>query len=314
MILAFSSTSDLATDLLIARAAQRKIEIIRFNTDQYPDSSTIAWESPTKVKFTVNRGSFTVEDISAAWHRVGSRAEPSTSAEALFTARESQGFLSGLLNTAAWPWMNHPIFSARAENKLYQLDRARALELTVPETLIGNDSEAIRDFIRAGPTIAKTIVGPRVDLGDQQRAVYTTSVRLSQIGHDAELAACPVIWQRQICGGVDIRVTVVGNVVFPIEIRVLNRTEEDVDWRALPQNKVQYATIQLPQEIEQACIKLLKTMDLQFGAIDLIVDSHGCYHFLEINPAGQWGWIEERAKTPITDAILDHLQTMAGGA
>ena len=52
----------------------------------------------------------------------------------------------------------------------------------------------------------------------------------------------------------------------------------------------------------------MSLLGLAFAAIDLIVDEHDCCYFLEINPTGQWGWIEKALKMPITDAILDRLQ------
>jgi hypothetical protein len=32
--------------------------------------------------------------------------------------------------------------------------------------------------------------------------------------------------------------------------------------------------------------------------------------FLEINPNGQWGWIEQELGTPISDAIVDLLSAV----
>ena len=48
-----------------------------------------------------------------------------------------------------------------------------------------------------------------------------------------------------------------------------------------------------------------------YGAIDLKQDEHGDYYFLEVNPAGQWQFVESRAGLPITQAHADALRRMA---
>ena len=52
---------------------------------------------------------------------------------------------------------------------------------------------------------------------------------------------------------------------------------------------------------------------LGFGAIDLIQDRDGAHWFLEINPNGQWAWIETRTGQPIATAIVDWLEWKARG-
>lgn len=57
------------------------------------------------------------------------------------------------------------------------------------------------------------------------------------------------------------------------------------------------------------CVALVKDLGLEFGAIDFILDKKGVYWFLEINPNGQWGFVEERTNQPIGAAIAARLKT-----
>ena len=41
----------------------------------------------------------------------------------------------------------------------------------------------------------------------------------------------------------------------------------------------------------------------------MVVDRQGQYVFLEINPNGQWAWIENRLKFPLAEKIVDLLIT-----
>jgi hypothetical protein len=36
----------------------------------------------------------------------------------------------------------------------------------------------------------------------------------------------------------------------------------------------------------------------------------GDYYFLEVNPAGQWAFVEERTQLPITKAMVDLLASL----
>ncbi len=51
------------------------------------------------------------------------------------------------------------------------------------------------------------------------------------------------------------------------------------------------------------CLLFLQHFNLNFGCFDFIVDKNGNYIFLECNTNGQWMWLEEEAKLPISAAI-----------
>ena len=51
----------------------------------------------------------------------------------------------------------------------------------------------------------------------------------------------------------------------------------------------------------------MKDLGLCFGAIDMILTPKNEYVFLEVNPNGQWGWIEELTRVPISSAVANLL-------
>ncbi len=61
--------------------------------------------------------------------------------------------------------------------------------------------------------------------------------------------------------------------------------------------------MELPKSVEEMCFGLLSRLGLRYGCIDIIVSPDGEYHFLEINPNGQWGFVEQKAGLPIGKAI-----------
>ena len=84
-----------------------------------------------------------------------------------------------------------------------------------------------------------------------------------------------------------------------------------IDWRR-DYSCLTYQIHQLPTSIEQACVRLVEVFNLQFSAIDLIVTPEGEYVFLEQNGNGQWLWLERETGQPMTEALIDLLESANG--
>jgi len=59
--------------------------------------------------------------------------------------------------------------------------------------------------------------------------------------------------------------------------------------------------------VETGLLRLLKHAGLRYGAIDMRRTPDGRYVFLEVNPAGQWRFVEEVTGQPITAAMASLL-------
>lgn len=42
--------------------------------------------------------------------------------------------------------------------------------------------------------------------------------------------------------------------------------------------------------------------------LDLCLDQDGNYYWIELNPNGQWGWLEDEAGIPLTASFADLLE------
>jgi len=129
------------------------------------------------------------------------------------------------------------------------------------------------------------------------------------------LATEPKIIQ-QFVPGTDIRVTIVGDELFPAEIIVPESAEIGLirDHRALGQavdlleldEKVRRTT--LPDEVRDGCLALHHVYGLQYSAIDLRLTPDRRYVFLDLNAENTaFGWIEQRTGYPIGRAISRRL-------
>jgi hypothetical protein len=306
-VLLVTETADLAADHLVLAARDRGISFIRFNQDEFPGRATISWQSDGQTYFCCDGRTFMESDVSGAWFRRMPPPKSNHDPTAGFVARETEGFLSGVWDTASWFWMNPPAAAARAEHKLLQLSHARRLGFTIPPTLATNCPDAAVRFVERAPAIAKMVVGGRVVIDGIDHAVFTSAITAGDLIERDEILACPAIFQPRIETRFDLRVTVVGDRVFPARIILRDRTDQDLDWRRADPARLIYERHVLPADLESKCMKLVATLGLTYGALDFVVTPDDEHVFLELNPAGQWGWIERALGLPITNAILDRL-------
>jgi glutathione synthase/RimK-type ligase-like ATP-grasp enzyme len=114
----------------------------------------------------------------------------------------------------------------------------------------------------------------------------------------------PATIQAALTDKLDIRVTVVEDQVFAASITVDGYPIAE-DWRRRKRD-AQFRRFDLPLETTERCRKLVRSLGLRFGAIDLAL-CDGEYYFLEINPTGEWAWLVDSAGLPIDEAIANAL-------
>lgn len=184
---------------------------------------------------------------------------------------------------------------------------ARDLGFKVPDTLVTTDAQAARAFIASHPngTVTKLLDAGTVVVDDHGEAygVPTSMVDLASFeNHKDLLRQVPYCFQEYAPKVADLRITVVGDNVFPVEIH-----SEQVDWRIDDVEKIPHVRHVLPRRFEELCRQLLRKLGLAYGAIDMVSTPSGEYYFLEVNSVPAWAWIEDRTGFPICAAICDML-------
>jgi glutathione synthase/RimK-type ligase-like ATP-grasp enzyme len=201
-------------------------------------------------------------------------------------------------------WINYVCSIREAENKIYQLVLAKKIGFRIPKTMITNYNDSAYQFIKTNRfnCILKPIRSGFVDDPDNPRVIFTNKINKSKVKELKRIKYCPSIFQNNIEKEADVRVTVVGEKLFPVKIESQEYEESRIDWRR-GTNIISHKYIELPKIISRQCINLVKHLNLIFGAIDLVIDKEGNFYFLEINPNGQWAWIEKRLNLPISQEI-----------
>ena len=79
------------------------------------------------------------------------------------------------------------------------------------------------------------------------------------------------------------------------------------DWRRGDVDKLDHWVEPLPTDLADRCIRLVADYGLAFGAIDLARTPDDQWVFFELNPNGQWAWLEHKTGLPLSAALADLL-------
>ena len=63
----------------------------------------------------------------------------------------------------------------------------------------------------------------------------------------------------------------------------------------------------LPSDLDSKILALMDALALQYGAIDFVLTPDSGYVFLEINPNGQWLWLDDMLSLGISSEIAEWL-------
>lgn len=204
-------------------------------------------------------------------------------------------------------WVN-PHQAARRLTKLLQTARAQELGITLPDTLFTNDPDEIRSFLAAHPkgVIYKPLTSlPWKDEGTYWMP-YTAIVTPHDLPEDEVLRAVPGLFQALVPKEYELRVTVMGETAFTAKILSQKTEHGRLDWRKA-YSELEMEEYELPLELKDLCVELLRRLGFVFGCFDFIVTPRGEHVFLEVNQMGQFLFLESYTDLPLLDAFTDFL-------
>lgn len=244
------------------------------------------------------------------WNRLKPRLGTGYIESEAFALRERREFLIGISSVVAPSVniINDPTAQEMARNKIFQLKLAVEVGFRIPRTWISTDVERI---LKAHETCSNELIyKPLTWLASLKGEVLFANVlKTSDILNNSEaMGVAPGIYQERIVKKFEYRVTVVDQHIFPVRIYSQELLETQVDWRR-NQREVRYESCILSDDVQERLMLFHARTNLRYGAYDLIETSTGEFVFLEVNPAGNWLWLEEKLKLPISKAIADALVT-----
>ncbi len=309
MILIISNSVDLVEPVTNTIREISSEEVVIFRSDKClagEGLSFVCTDEISEVFLDVEQLSFDLSAINKAWFykpmlpKALREYEPHQ--DAIFIYRQFLATWRSLTSFLRQDiWLNDYYRSLEAENKPYQLKIARNVGFKIPDTLITTNPDRATKFWQR---CEKQMVIKALAFSPfPKKVVFTNQMTDQLMAEISRIKSSPVILQKLIPGKQEYRITVVGNEVYTAAIQ----SNSPVDWR---RGLVSATPAELPLDLQNRCVEIVKTLGLRFGCIDMIQDENGDYYFLEINPNGQWRFVEEQAGLPIGESIARLLVSM----
>ncbi|MDJ0839306.1 MAG: MvdD family ATP-grasp ribosomal peptide maturase [Acidobacteriota bacterium] len=197
-----------------------------------------------------------------------------------------------------------------AENKMLQLELARSVGLECPDTLITNNADDVRTFVAAagGSVITKMQSSFQVFREGVEHVMFTNTLDAENLDDLAGLELCPMMFQSKVPKQLELRVTVVGTQVYAASIDSQSSEKATDDWR---KSGVEFCSLwkpyELPDDVQTKILALMDRIQLNYGAMDIILTPDGRHVFIEVNPVGEWFWLDRYAGFQIADGLADLL-------
>jgi len=309
-VLIVSTAVDSATDAVVESLAKLGVSHRRINTEDLPFFRGITLDYQNGITASIRFDEQSIAPTSVWYRRLRSPARPESMDPGIydFCLRENRAALVGGLLSQNARWMSHPSRIWQAEFKPYQLQVAREVGLRIPKTIVSNVPAVIRrahcDF---GPLIVKPTRSGHFREGAEEFSIYTSLLSEDHLAFLDDAKWSPSIYQEQIVKRCDVRVTCVGERLFAAAIHSQTDPSATVDWRKTDNPELPHSRLSLPPTLDKQLLCLMKRLDLRFGCIDLVLTPDDEYVFLEVNPSGQWLWLDDQLELGISMAVAQWL-------
>ena len=303
-VLIISNKFDFTTDYVVLALRELKIPYVRINRDEFFNYSIKVLVEKEEFHVDIGGKAFVLsnETLKSVYYRAPTFIRTiniPTDPEAQLYQFQWASFIRNLIIFEDALWINNPVATYKAENKLYQLKMAKQIGFKIPYTIVTND-ERLSEIKGKAKYAIKTLDPGLLKIGDKEAFIYTNVVTGNELSR-SNLSWAPVVIQEYLYPKFDIRVTVVGHEVFAVKI-LRQGKYIDGDWRRTKKDELEYIPMELPDKITQMCVNLVRKLGLIFGAIDLAFANEEFY-FFEINPTGEWAWLVNSVNFPIPEEI-----------
>jgi glutathione synthase/RimK-type ligase-like ATP-grasp enzyme len=318
MVLCITHSQDFYNIDIVQQALQQAgMPSFRFNSDEFALNCKLNYmlrNGERENYLLINGQKITASQISGVWYRKLWKMKVPDELDMNYRevfikeyATYQQLFFDQLQHV---PWMNsmqqdHVV----GNDKLLQLTHARQAGLVIPETIFTNDPEHIRNFFDEckGELVVKLHGALSRSMEGNTPFFPTTKLSPSDMEKVDQLAYCPMIFQQYIPKEYELRVVYVDGSFFAGKIP--NEHAGVTDWRTISNHRVAWQQYELPESEQEKIHNMMQSLQLTFGAIDIIKNTNGEFVFLEVNPQGEWGMLQKYLDYPIGQTIANKLIT-----
>lgn len=305
-VLLISNRFDFSTDFISVELAAQGVDFIRINRDDLKDYLIEFDPVKPELKARYSGYSFTIstQRLKSIYYRAPTFLrdifQEGLSEEEQLIRTQWAAFVRSLCVFEDVKWLNNPVDIYKAEIKPYQLFVANKLGMKIPKTIVSNATLNSDFEYQAIKSIDTAIVSN----GDNEGFVYTEVYKKNEL--QKVRYTSPFFVQQGLIPKIDVRVTVVENDV--IAIKITSDKEIDEDWRRY-KDELTYVIFDLPKAVHDFCVQIVKELNLTFGAIDLVLYDNE-YYFIEINPTGEWSWLQKNTGYKFDERIVMSLRNV----
>ena len=224
---------------------------------------------------------------------------------------ESEKTWVGLLISHQGRVVNTPQSQYYANNKIDQIRFASQFGdgIVIPDTLVTNNPDSVRTFydVHNGKICFKLHKGAVVDSPNGHLVVYTNLVTDEHMRNVDLVSQNPSLFQEYIDKDFDIRIIATERSVTGIAIYSQQSELSKIDSRKYDFKNVPHRKIELPNNVKNFCNIILTNYGLHFGVLDFVYSKDRKYVFLELNPNGQWLWLEHESGYNLTKEVAENL-------
>lgn len=300
-----SSTIDFSTDLICYQLMADNEKFYRLNRDEFLKHKIIVDLQKKVMIISIGGEEYEAqfESLKGIFFRapvfLRTQSKKELSVQEQLERNQWSSFLRNLIIFKNANWINYPASTYSAENKIFQLNSAEECGLSIPRTYISNCTDFNLEFNKK--YIVKSLdTALFYDMENNKEMFTYSNVVTGTELQEYDLTSAPVFIQEFLNPKIDCRVTYVQGKLFPVKI-LQNGQGMYGDWR-MRKEALEYISFELPTHVESAIHKLMKKLELNFGGIDLAIVA-GEYYFIEVNPTGEWGWLEVKTGVNISKTI-----------
>lgn len=169
--------------------------------------------------------------------------------------------------------------------------------MTVPPFTVVTTPDGSADHSKR---VVKSLADPRIGT----RFRYATLVDVTELK-----GGYPWFIHEYVNACFDVTVVYIRDQVFGFSLR-RDFIDKSIDWRACSSEARKWACIDIPARVTASIREYMRALRLHFGRLDFLVDDNDEFHFCEVNPNGQYGWLDLDGQHGVLAAIVREISPL----
>lgn len=310
-VIIIADREDLHADCIAGRLRENETSVVRLSP-VHDFSRPYSFKSSSPRSVRLGGRVFNIDEISGVYCRVALERliecfSPRNAVERYCIEEEASAWLSALLLLPDKIWMNNPRHDLWSDVKSSSLMQAIEVGLNVPEFLITNSLTEAQNFSAGRDVVVKPISDASFALQNSNYVSVPDFGEFESVGtrffdpnavNSMKLDGTPFLLQAYIPRHEEYRVTIVESCVFAAVANVPD-FRIDIKDAAFPI----YSRCQLPELEAIKLIELTRALHLRVCTFDILKSTSGSLFLVDINPNGNWLWLDREFDGLISKTI-----------